>query len=116
MSEADNEIDSDGGADVAPKKRKLSGKVLVLFAGLPVALIGGGVAAFLMLSGGSSSPEAATAEHGAPAGDRSRSEWWRGRDVSVIAPPSAFRAATSPSLRDREDRSSQSPETTNSGR
>jgi len=36
-------------------------------------------------------------------GDRSRSEWWRGRDVGAKALPSALRAATSPSLRDRED-------------
>jgi hypothetical protein len=40
-------------------------------------------------------------------GDRSRSEWWRGRKVArrltASAPPSALRAATSPSLRDRED-------------
>ena len=36
-------------------------------------------------------------------GDRSRSEGWRGSDGSAIAPPSALRAATSPSLRDRED-------------
>ncbi len=35
---------------------------------------------------------------------RSRSEWWRGRDASAKASPSALRAATSPSLRDREDR------------
>src|SRR3546814_13802722 len=32
------------------------------------------------------------------------SEWWRGGDVAPIAPPSSLRAATSPSLRDREDR------------
>src|SRR3546814_11816199 len=32
------------------------------------------------------------------------SEWWRGGDVAPIAPPSSLRAATSPSLRGREDR------------
>lgn len=55
----------------APKKKKLSGKVLVLFIALPLFLIlGGGGAAFMMLSGGSdeahaaTDPKAETGDHG----------------------------------------------------
>ncbi len=49
---------ADAGADAEadqPKKRKLSGKVLVLFVALPVlVLLGGGGAAFMLLGGGGS--------------------------------------------------------------
>lgn len=45
---------AEGAADDQPKKRRLSGKVLVLFVALPVlVLLGGGGAAFMLLGGGS---------------------------------------------------------------
>ena len=61
--EATENSEADG-AD-APKKKKLSGKVLVLFVALPLLLIGGGGGAFMMLSGGDA--EAAKVEDDAPA-------------------------------------------------
>lgn len=45
---------AEGAADDQAKKRRLSGKVLVLFVALPVlVLLGGGGAAFMLLGGGS---------------------------------------------------------------
>lgn len=59
------EASAEDGAD-APKKRKLSGKVLVLFVALPLLLIGGGGgAAFMLMSGGDDSAKAEGAEHAA---------------------------------------------------
>jgi len=57
----------EGAAGDQPKKRKLSGKVLVLFVALPVlVLLGGGGAAFMMLGGGSGGEaQAASSGHGA---------------------------------------------------
>ncbi|MEQ9520096.1 MAG: flagellar basal body-associated FliL family protein [Parvibaculum sp.] len=50
---SDGEIEFEEGEEEAGGKKKLSGKVLVLFIALPLlVLIGGGVGAFLMLSGG----------------------------------------------------------------
>lgn len=62
------DADADAGQ---PKKRKLSGKVLVLFVALPVlVLFGGGGAAFMMLGGGSSGEaQAASSSHDEPADD-----------------------------------------------
>lgn len=65
MADEEGEVPEDGDA---PRKRKLSGKVLVLFIALPVLLAAGGGAAFMMLPGGDSPAEAA-AEARAPAGD-----------------------------------------------
>lgn len=64
MSGKDGDSEIEAAAEGEPKKRKLSGKVLVLFISLPVLLIGAGAGAFLVL-GGSSEPEAVAAEHGA---------------------------------------------------
>lgn len=64
---ADEDDDVDIGEDGSePKKKKLSGKVLVLFIALPVlVLLGGGGAAFMMLSGGGGGEAQAAAEsHG----------------------------------------------------
>ncbi|MEM6850382.1 MAG: flagellar basal body-associated FliL family protein [Pseudomonadota bacterium] len=65
--ETENEEAGDGeeGEDgEAPKKKKLSGKVLVLFIALPLLLIGGGVGAAFMLGvfGGSADEEVQLAE------------------------------------------------------
>ncbi|ANK81644.1 MAG: hypothetical protein TEF_13200 [Rhizobiales bacterium NRL2] len=65
MADEEGEVPEDGDA---PRKRKLSGKVLVLFIALPVLLLVGGGAAFMMLSGGDSPAEAAAESH-APAED-----------------------------------------------
>jgi flagellar FliL protein len=56
---------TEAAADAQPKKRKLSGKVLVLFVALPVlVLLGGGGAAFMMLGGGSGGEaQAASSSH-----------------------------------------------------
>jgi flagellar FliL protein len=52
------------------KKKKLSGKVLVLFVALPLLLIGGsGGAVFMFMSGGAEPAQAAAKEH-APKGDQ----------------------------------------------
>ncbi|WP_416899745.1 MAG: flagellar basal body-associated FliL family protein [Minwuia sp.] len=58
---ADEDATTEDGADGAePKKKKLSGKVLVLFIGLPLLLLlGGGGAAVMMLSGGDGEAQAA---------------------------------------------------------
>ncbi|PJK28250.1 flagellar basal body-associated FliL family protein [Minwuia thermotolerans] len=60
MADEEGEVPEDGDA---PRKRKLSGKVLVLFIALPVLLLVGGSAAFMMLSGGDSPAEAAAESH-----------------------------------------------------
>lgn len=61
----------EGIADDQPKKRKLSGKVLVLFVALPVlVLLGGGGAAFMLLGGGSGGEaQAASSSHDAKEDD-----------------------------------------------
>lgn len=61
----------EGVADDQPKKRKLSGKVLVLFVALPVlVLLGGGGAAFMLLGGGSGGEaQAASSSHDAKEDD-----------------------------------------------
>ncbi len=58
-------VDADADAG-QPKKRKLSGKVLVLFVALPVlVLFGGGGAAFMLLGGGGAGEaQAASSSHG----------------------------------------------------
>lgn len=67
MEEAAVADGAEGAADDQPKKRRLSGKVLVLFVALPVlVLLGGGGAAFMMLGGGSNGEaQAASSGHGA---------------------------------------------------
>ena len=57
MSDGDIEFEE---GDEAGGKKKLSGKVIVLFIALPLlVLIGGGIGAFLLLSGGGSDEEMA---------------------------------------------------------
>lgn len=60
MASIDADLSEDDGADAAPTKRKLSGKVLVLYIALPlVVLIGGGVGAYMagIFGGGSEKQE-----------------------------------------------------------
>lgn len=75
MAEEDGDVDNAEGGE-AQKKKKLSGKVLVLFIALPMLLLlGGGGAAFMLLSGSENEAQAASQshepepEHEAPAED-----------------------------------------------
>ncbi|MDF1736412.1 MAG: flagellar basal body-associated FliL family protein [Minwuia sp.] len=70
MEEAAVAEGAEGAADDQPKKRRLSGKVLVLFVALPVlVLLGGGGAAFMMLGGGSGGEAQAASSSHAPKED-----------------------------------------------
>ncbi|MEC9346173.1 MAG: flagellar basal body-associated FliL family protein [Pseudomonadota bacterium] len=73
MASADDIEDGEAGEGAAPKrKRKLSGKVLILFIVLPlVVLLGGGGAAFMMLGGGGGDHAAASTDGHGAGGDSS---------------------------------------------
>ncbi|MDF1721313.1 MAG: flagellar basal body-associated FliL family protein [Minwuia sp.] len=78
MAEESEEADVADAADAdsgQPRKRKLSGKVLVLFIALPVlVLLGGGGAAFMMLGGGNSGEAQAASTSREPVADESHAE------------------------------------------
>lgn len=84
MADEQTETDEATAEGEAPKKKKLSGKVLVLFILLPLLLVlgGGGAAMFLMGGGdGAAHAEAAKDSHGeAPADDGHGKEESHGSD------------------------------------